>query len=342
MKPVVLVTGANGEIGRMLLQSLHQGGRYRVVTVDLTPLPEKYRALCLETYAGNIMDRYLLDQIAAHHEIEVVFHLAALLSTRGERDPELAHQVNVEGTLHLLRVAQSQSARLGRAVRFLFPSSIAVYGLPSLEEKARAGAVREEDFNVPITMYGCNKLYCEHLGRYFTSYYRQLGALASAARLDFRALRFPGLISAETVPTGGTSDFGPEMLHAAADGRHYTSFVGPSATIPFMVMPDAVASLVHLLDADRDKLRHSVYNVSGFSASAGDIAERVKKSFSAAQLSFEPDAVRSKIVDSWPEDIDDSRARAEWGWKPEFDFARAFDEYLIPNIEKRYSQPPSV
>ena len=95
-KPVVLVTGANGEIGRTLLQRMHTDGRYRVVTVDLTPLPEKYRGFCLETYAGNIMDRYLLDQIAAHHEIEVVFHLAALLSTRGERDPELAHQVNVE------------------------------------------------------------------------------------------------------------------------------------------------------------------------------------------------------------------------------------------------------
>src|SRR6476659_6777456 len=144
-KPVVLVTGANGEIGRTLLSRMHTDGRYRVVTVDLTPLPDAYRPLCLETYTGNIMDRYLLDQIAAHHEIEVVFHLAALLSTRGERDPELAHQVNVEGTLHLLRMSQNQSSRLGRAVRFLFPSSIAVYGLPSLDEKARAGRVKEED-----------------------------------------------------------------------------------------------------------------------------------------------------------------------------------------------------
>jgi nucleoside-diphosphate-sugar epimerase len=339
-KPVVLVTGANGEIGRTLLQRLHTDGRYRVVTVDLTPLPERYRAFCLETYAGNIMDRYLLDQVAAHHEIEVVFHLAALLSTRGERDPELAHQVNVEGTLHLLRVAQNQSGRLGRPVRFLFPSSIAVYGLPSLQEKTKAGSVREEDYNVPITMYGCNKLYCEHLGRYFTQYFRQLGALSSAARLDFRALRFPGLISAETVPTGGTSDFGPEMLHAAAQKQPYQCFVGPDARIPFMAMPDAVSSLVQLLEADRSKLTHAVYNVSGFSAAAGTIAERVRKSFPEAQIGFEPDAVRSKIVDSWPEDIDDTRARDEWGFKPAYDFDRAFDEYLVPTIGRRYSQPP--
>jgi len=336
-KPVVLVTGANGEIGRTLLQRLHTDGRYRVVTVDLTPLPEKYRGFCLETYAGNIMDRYLLDQIAAHHEIEVVFHLAALLSTRGERDPELAHQVNVEGTLHLLRMAQNQSQRLGRAVRFLFPSSIAVYGIPTLAEKKKAGSVPEEAWNVPITMYGCNKLYCEHLGRYFTMNYRQLGALSTAARMDFRSLRFPGLISAETVPTGGTSDFGPEMLHAAAQGQPYKCFVGEDAKIPFMAMPDAVTALVRLLEADRAKMTQSVYNVSGFSVSAKEIARRAVKAFPGAQISFEPDAVRSKIVDSWPEDIDDSRARADWGWAPAYDVDRAFDEYLVPQIRKRYA-----
>jgi len=336
-KPVVLVTGANGEIGRTLLQRVHSEDRYRVVTVDLTPLPEKYRAFCLETYAGNIMDRYLLDQIAAHHEIEVVFHLAALLSTRGERDPELAHQVNVEGTLHLLRVAQNQSARLGRAVRFIFPSSIAVYGMPSVEEKKKAGRVVEEDWNVPITMYGCNKLYCEHLGRYFTQNFRQLSALATAARLDFRSLRFPGLISAETVPTGGTSDFGPEMLHAAAQNQPYKCFVGPEAKIPFMAMPDAVTSLVHLLEADRTKLNNTVYNVSAFSETAGQIADRVREAFPGAEITFEPDAVRSKIVDSWPEDLDDSRARADWGWKPAYDIERAFAEYLVPQIRERYA-----
>jgi threonine 3-dehydrogenase len=335
-KPVVLVTGANGEIGRSLLQRLHTDGRYRVVTVDLTPLPERYRGFCLETYAGNIMDRYLLDQIAAHHEIEVVFHLAALLSTRGERDPELAHQVNVEGTLHLLRMAQNQSARLGRPVRFIFPSSIAVYGIPTTSEKAKAGRVREEEWNVPITMYGCNKLYCEHLGRYFTTYFHQLGALSTAARLDFRSLRFPGLISAETAPTGGTSDFGPEMLHAAAQGQPYKCFVGPDAKIPFMAMPDAITSLLRLLEVERSKLSRSIFNVSGFSVSAKEIAERVKKSFPGAQISFAPDTVRSKIVDSWPEDIEDARARKDWGWEPAYGFDRAFDEYLIPNIRKRY------
>src|SRR5580658_9634515 len=202
-KTVVLVTGANGEIGRSLLQTLARSGGYDAVTLDLTPLPDSMRPLVAASYAGNIMDRYLLDQLAAHHEVDVVFHLAALLSTRSERDPELAHQINVEGTLNVLRTAQSQSSRLGRPARFVFPSSIAVYGLPSVEEKHAVGRVREEQWNVPITMYGCNKLYCEHIGRYSTFYARQLGALSGTTRVDFRALRFPGLLSADTVPTGG-------------------------------------------------------------------------------------------------------------------------------------------
>ncbi len=335
-KGVVLITGSNGEIGHSLIDRIAAEGRYNVVSLDLTPPPDSLRAKCLASYTGNIMDRYLMDQIAAHHEIEAVFHLAALLSTRGERDPELAHQVNVEGTLNLLRVAQQQSARLGRPVRFLFPSSIAVYGLPDVATKRAAGKIGEEAWNVPVTMYGCNKLYCEHLGRYFTRYHRQLGAMSSVARWDFRSLRFPGLISADTVPTGGTSDFGPEMLHAAAKGEPYACFVGPEAAIPFMAMPDAVTALTGLLDADRERLTRVVYNVGAFSLSAAQIAERVRAAFPSSTVTYEPDAVRAKIVDSWPEDVDDAAARADWGWSPKYDAARAFDEYLVPRIRARY------
>ena len=336
-KKAVLITGSNGEIGRSLVTALAADQNHDIVTLDLTPAPEAYRSQCVASYAGNIMDRYLLDQIAAHHEFTSVFHLAALLSTRGERDPELAHQVNVEGTLNLLRMAQNLSGRVGRAVRFMFPSSIAVYGLPSLDEKQKAGKVTETQWNVPITMYGCNKLYCEHLGRYFTLHSRQLGALSDVARLDFRALRFPGLISAETAPTGGTSDFGPEMLHAAAQGRPYKCFVEPEATIPFMAMPDAVRALLGLATAPREKLTSCVYNIGAFSVSAKQIAKKVQQAFPGAKTEYEPDPVRAHIVASWPEDVDDRVARKDWGWKPEYDFERAFDEYLVPNIRARYA-----
>jgi nucleoside-diphosphate-sugar epimerase len=336
-KTAVLVTGANGEIGRALLGALAAHGGYDVVALDLTPLPDAMRSLAVASYAGNIMDRYLLDQVAAHHDVDVVFHLAALLSTRSERDPELAHRVNVEGTLNVLRAAQGQSSRLGRHVRFVFPSSIAVYGLPSLEEKRAVGRIREEQWNVPITMYGCNKLYCEHLGRYFTYYARQLGALAGAARLDFRALRFPGLISADAVPSGGTSDFGPEMIHAAARGTPYRCFVEPEARIPFMAMPDAVGALMSLARADVARLTSIVYNVGAFSPSAGEMADRVRAVFPGADIDYEPDPVRAKIVATWPEDVDDTRARADWGYAPAYDWDRALRDYLVPGTTKRYA-----
>ncbi len=335
---VVLVTGANGEIGRALLRALAQHGGYEVVSLDLMPLPAEVRALVSASYVGSIMDRQLLDQVAAQHDLELVFHLAALLSTRGERDPELAHQVNVEGTLHVLRIAQKQSARTGSPMRFMFPSSIAVYGLPSLEAKRSVGKVGEEQWTVPITMYGCNKLYCEHLGRYFTLYVGQLGALAKAARVDFRALRFPGLMSAETVPAGGTSDYGPEMIHAAADGRPYHCFVEAEATIPFMAMPDAVRALLELSRADRSRLSACVYNIGAFRVSAGDIADRVRRAFTGAQIDHRPDPVRAKIVASWPEDVDDSRARADWAWQAEYDWDTAFEGYLLPRVRDLYAK----
>lgn len=336
-RPVALVTGANGEIGRTLIEALHKDGRYRVVTLDLSPLAEKYRPLTLESYAGNILDRMLLDQIAAHHEIEAVFHLAALLSTRGERDPELAHQINVEGTLNLMRMAQSVTLRLDRSVKFVFPSSIAVYGIPTLEQKKAYGKIREDQGLEPITMYGVNKLYAEHLGRYFMRHYRLLSANSERSmRLDFRSVRFPGLISSETVPSGGTSDFGPEMLHAAAQNKPYACFVAPEAQIPFMAMPDAIKALMKLLDAPREKLTIPAYNVSAFSLSAAEFVTRVKKVFPNAQVTFAVDQARARIVDSWPTDVDDTAARRDWGWSADYGIDRAFDEYLMPAIRARY------
>jgi nucleoside-diphosphate-sugar epimerase len=336
--PIVLVTGANGEIGRSLLRALAEQGSHDLVTLDLTPLADDLRALVGASYVGNIMDRNLLDQLAALHEVDMVFHLAALLSTRGERNPELAHQINVEGTLNVLRVAQNQSSRLGRPVRFLFPSSIAVYGLASLADKHAAGRVREEQWNLPITMYGCNKLYGEHLGRYFSLHERQLGALSGAARVDFRAIRFPGLMSPDTEPAGGTSDFGPEMVHAAGRGVPYECFVSPEARLPFMAMADAVRALIELGRAERPRLSSCVYNIRAFSVSAADVAARVVQAFPGARIEYRLDPARAKIVDSWPEDLDDTRARADWAWEPEYDWPRAFDDYLAPRVRARYAQ----
>ncbi|NTU75661.1 MAG: NAD-dependent epimerase/dehydratase family protein, partial [Anaerolineaceae bacterium] len=261
-KEVVLITGANGEIGHGLITFLGEKCNIDVVALDVQPLDESLKHLCVRFIQGDILDGMLLGRLVAEYDIRTIFHLASILSTKAEYNPETAHKVNVEGTLNLMRLAVEQSQWQGRSVKFLYPSSIAAYGLPSIETKNTSGKVKEGDFLNPTTMYGCNKLYAEHLGRYYNYYYRQLAADHSINTLDFRCIRFPGLISAMTVPTGGTSDYGPEMLHAAAQNKPYACFVRPDSKLPFMAMPDAVKALLDLEAAPKEKLSQLVYNVT--------------------------------------------------------------------------------
>ena len=332
--PVTLVTGAGGEIGHGLIARL-AGSTRPIVTVDLAPLDASLRPLVLREFTGSITDANLLERVLAEFEVDLIFHLAALLSTRSEFTPITAHQVNVEGTLTLLEFAQREGESHGRSVLFLYPSSVAAYGLPDLTMKTKAGRVREDEWNTPRTMYGCNKLYCEHLGRYYARYYKQLAAHA-IGRVDFRCVRFPGLISAQTLPSGGTSDYAPEMIHAAARGDAYTCFVRPDTRIPLMAMPDAVGALLRLAEAPRDRLTRTAYNVTAFSPCAQEIRDVVVAAFPRASIAWGTDAKRQAIVDSWPEDVDDAAARRDWGFTPQYDFRSAFDRYLIPGIRERY------
>ena len=336
-KPVVLVTGAGGEVGHGLIRELAARGIHDVLGFDARSIPDEVARRCLVTQIGDILDRHLLERLRSEFEIPIVFHLAALLSTRAEFVPETAHEVNVQGTLNLLHLAVDEARSLGHPVKFLFPSSIAVYGFPDLAAKRAAGRVAEESRLDPVTMYGCNKLYCENLGRYFARHYRQLAA-GEPSGVDFRAIRFPGLLSAFTLPSGGTSDYAPEMIHAAAQGRPYACFVREDTRIPFMAMPDAISALLALLEAPAATLTRSVYNVTAFNPSAGELAALVRRDFPSARITFAPDARRQAVVDSWPEDIDDTRAREDWKFRPAFDLARTFEEYLTPNIRRRY--PP--
>jgi nucleoside-diphosphate-sugar epimerase len=332
--PVTLVTGAGGEIGHGLVTRVAGSGR-PIVTIDLAPLDASLRPLVLREFTGSITDTNLLERVLAEFEVDLIFHLAALLSTRAEFTPLTAHQVNVEGTLTLLEFAQREGESHGRSVRFLYPSSVAAYGLPDLATKAKVGRVREDEWNTPRTMYGCNKLYCEQLGRYYAKYYKQLAAHATG-RVDFRCVRFPGLISAQTLPAGGTSDFASEMIHCAAQGEAYACFVRPDTRIPFMAMPDAVGALLTLADAPRESLSRTAYNVTAFSPRAQDIHDVVTAAFPRAAITWATDAKRQAIVDSWPEDVDDGAARRDWGFAPKYDFRSAFDQYLIPAIRERY------
>lgn len=334
-KKVTLITGALGEIGQALVDHYTQDGRTRLLTLDIRPA-DAARPNVTHLH-GDILDEGLLSRIVSEYEIDAIFHLAALLSTRSEFTPEAAHRVNVEGTLKLLQLAASESEHRGQPVKFIFPSSIAAYGLPDLATKARFPRVKEYEWNTPSTMYGCNKLYCEILGGYYSSHYRQL-ASARPVMIDFRCVRFPGLISAFTVPSGGTSDYGPEMLHAAARGEHYACFVRPDSAIPFMAMPDGVKALLQLAAAPAEALSRRVYNVSAFSLTAEQIRDLTVQAFPKAAVSFEPDLKRQGIIDSWPADTDDGAARKDWGWQPDYEVNRSFQEYLVPNITHRYQQ----
>jgi threonine 3-dehydrogenase len=335
-KKIILITGAAGEIGHALIEDLAKRIPFSIVSIDLQPLPDDVRSYA-QHFQGDITDKALLSRLVSEYEIDTIYHLAALLSTRSEFKPEAAHKVNVEGTLSLLQLAAEQSEWRGRPVKFIFPSSIAAYGMPDLDTKSKYTRVREWEWNYPRTMYGCNKLYCEHLGIYYSQYYRQLAA-DRPVMLDFRCLRFPGLISAFTAPSGGTSDYGPEMLHAAAKCEAYECFVREDVSIPFMAMPDAVKSLLLLTEAPIENLRHQVYNVTSFSLSAAEFRERVVAAFPDAEITYNPDVPRQAIVDSWPADLDDSTARRDWGWEPDYDIDRSFNEYLVPNIRRRYEK----
>jgi len=184
-KPVVLITGAGGEIGHGLVTRL-SAASHSIITLDVSPLDPALASMVTREFTGSITDVSLLERMLAEFEVDHVYHLAALLSTRSEFTPTTAHHVNVEGTLNLLEFSQRQGESHGRTVVFVYPSSIAAYGLRDLPTKARAGRVREDEHTHPTTMYGCNKLYCEQLGSYYARHYKQLSADA-IARVDFRA-----------------------------------------------------------------------------------------------------------------------------------------------------------
>jgi threonine 3-dehydrogenase len=332
----VLVTGACGEIGQALVMELSKRGGWRIVTADIAPLPVAIRDLVSEHVQGDLVYKI---KTFYDYDFNTIFHLAASLSSKAEVATEEAHRINVEGTMQLLMLAAYRSEKYKKAVKFLFPSSIAAYGLSSLEHKKSVGIVNEDEHNTPHTMYGCNKLYCEKLGLYYSRYNGQRHLDPDPpVMLDFRAIRFPGLISALTLPSGGTSDYGPEMLHAAAQGIPYSCFVRKDTKISFMAMPDAIKSLLMLTDVPRDHLSHVVYNVAAFALTAGEFYERAQKAFPGAEVEFIPNPRRQGIVDSWPEDVNDSLARKEWGWKPDYGVDAFFDQYFLPEIKKRYAK----
>ena len=333
-----LITGANGEFGHGLISRLYKNG-VKIITLDLNDLDPVLVPMVEKSYKVDLMDKAALDEIFGAYNFNQIYHLAALLSTSSERIPAKACDINVMGTVGVLDRAIKQAEKNQIKIKVMFCSTIAVYGLPNLEVKAQNPFVREDQFLTPTTMYGCNKLACENLGAYFTFNYMQLKDNPKEREygLDFRCIRFPGVISAFTLPTGGTSDYAPEMIHAAAKGEAYNCFVRESAKIPFITMEEAIGALLKLSEAPAERLTRRVYNIGGFAATAGEIYALVKEFFpNAPATTFNPDVARQGIVDTWPEDVNDEAARKDWDYAPTHTLRSAFTEYLMPNIVAFY------
>ncbi len=332
----VLITGVAGEVGSSLAKHLAQTGDCTVIGLDVRQPDKEVQAVCSDVVVGDISDRRCTEQISEGKPLDQIFHLAGILSSGGERAPLKAHEVNVSGTLNILELARAHSEQSENPVKVVFTSTIAAYGIGSLADKKAASAVNESQCLNPITMYGANKLYCESLGRYYSENFGMLEGKQDRVRPDFRAVRFPGLLSAHTVPTGGTSDYAPEMVHAVAKGLQYECFVRSDSRLPFMMMPDAVRALIMLSKAESSKLSRRVYNVGGFAPSAHEIYVLLSEYFPDFKVSYKVHPARQAIVDSWPEDVDDSAARRDFGWSPLYSFEGGFDEYLLPAACARY------
>ncbi len=303
----ILVTGAGGQVGLDLLRTLQARGD-EVHASDVAPPAEAARQ-GVPWRRLDVTAKADVDALVAELRPEVIFHLAAILSATGEKDPLRTYAVNQDGTLNVLEAARCHGVR-----QVIFTSTIAVFG-PGLPP------VVGDDVSLrPTTMYGVTKVAGELLGEYYA---RRHG-------LDFRAVRFPGLLSA-VLPGGGTSDYAPLMYYEALRVGHYTAFCRPDSTIPMMYMPDALRALVELSAAPRERLTRCVYNIAAFSPTAQDFADEVARCVPGAKIDFDPDPVRQAILDSWPKVLDDALARRDWGWRHAWDLARMSDD-LTPRL----------
>ena len=293
----LLVTGASGQIGSDLVEALcARHSPERVVASDVQPAAKTPPGVAYETL--DIRDRARLETVVEKHEVQTVYHLASLLSARGEAQPEQSWAVNVDGLRNVLETARTHRLRV------FWPSSIAVFG----PDVPRHDAPQDTALN-PTTIYGVTKVTGEMLCAYY----------AQKFGVDARSLRFPGIVSYSAPPGGGTTDYAVEMLRAAASGDDYTCFLRADAALPMMYMPDAIQATLDLMDVPPAcvKLRRG-YNVAAFSFTPERLAEAIRQHVPDFTCRYEPD-VRQTIADSWPASIDDARARADWGWQPSYD-----------------------
>lgn len=308
----ILITGAGGQIGHDLISALLAHG-HDVISTDLAPRPPSHAHAGGEWHRLDVTDAAAVRAMFMAYRPHQVFHLAAILSARGEHDPQLAYDVNQTGMWNVL-----EAARLAEVNRLIFTSSIAVFG--PLPQAALPDPCPDDVALYPTTMYGVTKV----SGELLCAYYR------NRFGIDCRGVRFPGLISA-AMPGGGSSDYALFMYVEAVRRGHYEVFARADTRIPLMYMPDGVRALLELSVAPRDQLTRTIYNIAAFSPRADEIAASVQRAVPNAQFSYVADPIRQAILDSWPKALDDTPARRDWGWTHRFDLDAMTDD-LVPRV----------
>lgn len=295
-----LVTGAAGQIGTELVAQLAaRHGPGAVVATDIRR-PEEW-ARDFPAHRVDCLDRAAVEDAVRDSGATTVFHLAAVLSAAAEADPAAAYRTNMDGLLNVLQTATTRGSRV------FVPSSIAAFGPGSPRNPAPQVAVQR-----PATMYGVTKV----AGELLCDYYHQHHGV------DARGLRFPGLVSYRAPPGGGTTDYAVEIFHAAVAERRYTCFLGPDTRLDMMYMPDAVRAALELMEAPAEALVHrNAFNVTAMQFTPAELADAIRVHVPDFEIDYDPDPLRQSIADSWPERLDDSEARSQWGWRHQYELA---------------------
>lgn len=305
----ILITGALGQIGTALTSALNL--KYGEENVIISDIRDEFKS-SNKYIKLNILDKLELEKVIVENKISVIYHLAALLSATGEKNPIFCWEVNMNGTMNVLDLSVKHKLK-----RVFVPSSIAVWG-----EGINKEFTGQDSILKPTTMYGVTKVAGELLANY---YFEKYG-------LDVRGIRYPGIISSETLPGGGTTDYAVEIFYEAIKNNHYNCFLSENTKLPMMYMEDCVNATLSLMDAPVENLKHHAdFNVAAISFTPKELSEAIKKHIPTFTISYNPD-YRQKIADSWPQVIDDSSARTEWGWKHKYDL-EMMTSTMIDNLK---------
>jgi nucleoside-diphosphate-sugar epimerase len=313
VKEKVLVIGASGQIGVELTLALRRiYGNSNVIASDLREENELLKGT--GPYVSiDVMNKEMLHVQVIRQNVTQIYLLAAILSATGEKNPHLAWHLNMQGLLNVLDIAREEKLH-----KVYWPSSIAVFGPTSPRQLCPQRTIIE-----PITVYGISK----YAGEFWCNYF------FGRHGVDIRSLRYPGLISYKSAPGGGTTDYAIEIFHEALDDHEYTCFLKEDTYLPMMYMPDAIRATIQLMEAPADKLTvRTSYNISALSFAPREIAAEIKKQIPDFTMRYKPD-YRQHIAESWPQSIDDSVARADWGWAPEYDLSRMTTD-MLQNLQK--------